>query len=72
MVRLCVPADKKPGVYEVGLPPEDSAPEADEVESEGGDEGMKRRGVGAAVKVFNFIMKQSYICALIAMMVSGV
>ena len=41
-----------------------------EEKSEGGEGGMKRRGVGAMVKVFQFIMKQSYICALIAMMVS--
>uniref|UniRef100_A0A3Q1K6X9 Uncharacterized protein n=1 Tax=Anabas testudineus TaxID=64144 RepID=A0A3Q1K6X9_ANATE len=50
------------------LPPEDSALEGGEEKSEGGEEGMKKRGVGAMVKVFHFIMKQSYICALIAMM----
>uniref|UniRef100_A0A7N8WY20 Piezo type mechanosensitive ion channel component 2 n=1 Tax=Mastacembelus armatus TaxID=205130 RepID=A0A7N8WY20_9TELE len=55
-------------VYEVCLPPEDSALEGGEEKSEGGEDGMKKRGVGAMVKVFHFIMKQSYICALIAMM----
>uniref|UniRef100_A0A8C9X3Z8 Piezo type mechanosensitive ion channel component 2 n=1 Tax=Sander lucioperca TaxID=283035 RepID=A0A8C9X3Z8_SANLU len=34
----------------------------------GGEDGMKKRGVSAMVKIFHFIMKQSYICALIAMM----
>lgn len=53
-------------VYEVSLPPEDSAPK----ESEDEENEMKKKGVGAMVKVFQFIMKQSYICALIAMMVS--
>lgn len=42
-----------------------------EEKSEGGEDDMKKRGVGAMVKVFHFIMKQSYICALIAMMVSN-
>uniref|UniRef100_A0A3B4TZT6 Piezo type mechanosensitive ion channel component 2 n=1 Tax=Seriola dumerili TaxID=41447 RepID=A0A3B4TZT6_SERDU len=41
---------------------------SDEEKSEGGEDGMKKRGVSAMVKVFHFIMKQSYICALIAMM----
>ncbi|XP_026229618.1 piezo-type mechanosensitive ion channel component 2 isoform X1 [Anabas testudineus] len=59
---------KDESVYEVCLPPEDSALEGGEEKSEGGEEGMKKRGVGAMVKVFHFIMKQSYICALIAMM----
>lgn len=58
-------------MYEVCLPPEDSeSRECGEEKSEGGEKGMKKRGVGAMVKVFHFIMKQSYICALIAMMVS--
>ncbi|XP_047446292.1 piezo-type mechanosensitive ion channel component 2 isoform X2 [Mugil cephalus] len=52
-------------VYEVCLPPEDSVlKESDTEENE-----IKKRGVGAMVKIFHFIMKQSYICALIAMMV---
>ncbi|KAM7400229.1 hypothetical protein PAMA_004770 [Pampus argenteus] len=56
-------------VYEVYLPPEDPALEEEEEKSEGEEEdGMKNKGVGAMVKVFCFIMKQSYICALIAMM----
>uniref|UniRef100_A0A3Q3LMQ3 Piezo type mechanosensitive ion channel component 2 n=1 Tax=Mastacembelus armatus TaxID=205130 RepID=A0A3Q3LMQ3_9TELE len=59
---------KEECVYEVCLPPEDSALEGGEEKSEGGEDGMKKRGVGAMVKVFHFIMKQSYICALIAMM----
>lgn len=46
--------------------------EGGEEKSEGGEEGKKKRGVGAMVKVFHFIMKQSYVCALIAMMVSKV
>lgn len=68
---FCVKPEKKDeSVYEVCLPSEDSALEGGEEKSEGGEEGMKKRGVGAMVKVFHFIMKQSYICALIAMMVS--
>ncbi|XP_068604478.1 piezo-type mechanosensitive ion channel component 2 [Brachionichthys hirsutus] len=60
-------AEKKDGsVYEVRLPPEDS--EAGEEKSEDGEDGVKKRGVSAVVKSFHFIMKQSYICALIAMM----
>ncbi|KAG7220906.1 hypothetical protein INR49_017756, partial [Caranx melampygus] len=55
-------------VYEVCLPPEDSVLDGGEEKSEGGEDAMKKRGVGAMVKVFHFIMKQSYICALIAMM----
>lgn len=57
-------------MYEVCLPPEDATSEGGEEKSDGEDDGMKKRGVGAMVKVFHFIMKQSYICALIAMMVS--
>ena len=53
-------------MYEVCLPPEDSALK----ESEDEENEIKKKGVGAMVKVFHFIMKQSYICALIAMMVS--
>ncbi|XP_063742823.1 piezo-type mechanosensitive ion channel component 2 isoform X2 [Eleginops maclovinus] len=54
---------KEECVYEVSIPLEES-------EHEGGDEEskMKKRGVGAMVKIFQFVMKQSYICALIAMM----
>ncbi|XP_041848667.1 piezo-type mechanosensitive ion channel component 2 [Melanotaenia boesemani] len=55
---------KEECVYEVCLPPEDSALK----ESEDEENEIKKRGVGAFVKIFNFIMKQSYICALIAMM----
>ncbi|XP_070830644.1 piezo-type mechanosensitive ion channel component 2 [Chaetodon trifascialis] len=55
-------------VYEVCLPPEDSPLEGGEEKSEEGEDGIKKRGVGAMVKIFHFIMKQSYICALIAMM----
>lgn len=55
-------------MYEVSLPPEDSALKESEEEEEEND--IKKKGVGAMVKVFHFIMKQSYICALIAMMVS--
>ncbi|XP_070700828.1 piezo-type mechanosensitive ion channel component 2 [Pempheris klunzingeri] len=55
-------------VYEVCLPPEDSVLEGGEEKSEEGEDGIKEKGVGALVKIFNFIMKQSYICALIAMM----
>uniref|UniRef100_M3ZFC3 Piezo type mechanosensitive ion channel component 2 n=1 Tax=Xiphophorus maculatus TaxID=8083 RepID=M3ZFC3_XIPMA len=47
------------------LPPEDSALKESEEEEEND---IKKKGVGAMVKVFHFIMKQSYICALIAMM----
>ncbi|XP_039998805.1 piezo-type mechanosensitive ion channel component 2 isoform X2 [Xiphias gladius] len=61
--------EKKDGcAYEVCLPPEDSALDGGEEKSEGGEDGMKKRGVSAMVKVFQFVMKQSYICALIAMM----
>ncbi|KAF6736198.1 Piezo-type mechanosensitive ion channel component 2, partial [Oryzias melastigma] len=55
---------KEECVYEVFLPPEDSAAK----ESEDEENDVKKKGVGAMVKVFHFIMKQSYICALIAMM----
>ncbi|KAM9720068.1 piezo-type mechanosensitive ion channel component 2 isoform 2-T2 [Menidia menidia] len=58
------PEKKEECVYEVSLPPEDSALK----ESEDEENDIKKRGVGAMVKVFHFIMKQSYICALIAMM----
>lgn len=65
----CVePGKRDECVYEVRLPPEDSASGGEE-ESEGGEIGMIK-GVGTMVKIFHFIMKQSYICALIAMMVS--
>ncbi|XP_007564241.1 piezo-type mechanosensitive ion channel component 2 isoform X6 [Poecilia formosa] len=62
---------KDESVYEVSLPPEDSALKESEEEEEEEDEeenDIKKKGVGAMVKVFHFIMKQSYICALIAMM----
>nr|XP_019964666.1 PREDICTED: piezo-type mechanosensitive ion channel component 2 isoform X3 [Paralichthys olivaceus] len=55
-------------VYEVHLPPEESALDEGEEKTEEDEDGIKKRGVGAMVKVFHFIMKQSYICALIAMM----
>ncbi|XP_056911849.1 piezo-type mechanosensitive ion channel component 2 isoform X3 [Takifugu flavidus] len=53
-------------VYEVRLPPEDSVSGGEE-DSEDGESGIIK-GVGTMVKIFHFIMKQSYICALIAMM----
>lgn len=56
--------------YEVNLPPVDGEPPSGEDKSEGSEDALRKRGVGAVVKVFHFIMKQSYICALIAMMVS--
>ncbi|XP_054480874.1 LOW QUALITY PROTEIN: piezo-type mechanosensitive ion channel component 2 [Anoplopoma fimbria] len=59
---------KEECVYEVCFPPEDSALEEGEEKSEGGEDGIKKRGVSAMVKIFHFVMKQSYICALIAMM----
>ncbi|XP_061654308.1 piezo-type mechanosensitive ion channel component 2 [Phyllopteryx taeniolatus] len=55
-------------VYEVSLPPEDGESPSGEEKSEGSGDALRKRGVGAMVKVFHFIMKQSYICALIAMM----
>ncbi|XP_008277902.1 piezo-type mechanosensitive ion channel component 2 [Stegastes partitus] len=58
------PEKKDECVYEVCLPPEDSALKESETE----ENEIKKRGVGAMVKVFHFVMKQSYICALIAMM----
>ncbi|KAL6104091.1 piezo2 [Pungitius sinensis] len=63
-----VPEKKPECVYEVCFPPEDSAFEKGEEKPEEGKRGMKKRGVGAIVKTFHFVMKQSYICALIAMM----
>ncbi|XP_038573421.1 piezo-type mechanosensitive ion channel component 2 isoform X2 [Micropterus salmoides] len=56
-------------VYEVCLPPEDSLLEGGVEKSEEGEDRMKKRGLSTMVKIFHFIMKQSYICALIAMMV---
>ncbi|TNM98493.1 hypothetical protein fugu_014739 [Takifugu bimaculatus] len=53
-------------VYEVRLPPEDSVSGGEE-DSEDGESGIIK-GVGTMVKIFHFVMKQSYICALIAMM----
>uniref|UniRef100_A0A672G1B5 Piezo type mechanosensitive ion channel component 2 n=1 Tax=Salarias fasciatus TaxID=181472 RepID=A0A672G1B5_SALFA len=37
-------------------------------ESESEENEIRKKGLGAMVKAFHFIMKQSYICALIAMM----
>uniref|UniRef100_A0A3B3UI10 Piezo type mechanosensitive ion channel component 2 n=1 Tax=Poecilia latipinna TaxID=48699 RepID=A0A3B3UI10_9TELE len=42
--------------------------EEEEEEEDEEENDIKKKGVGAMVKVFHFIMKQSYICALIAMM----
>ncbi|XP_056276560.1 piezo-type mechanosensitive ion channel component 2 isoform X2 [Pseudoliparis swirei] len=55
--------------YEMCFPPEDLALDEGEEKSEKGEDAIKKKGVGAMVKIFHFIMKQSYICALIAMMV---
>ncbi|KAL2085458.1 hypothetical protein ACEWY4_018778 [Coilia grayii] len=52
-------------VYEMERP--SRAPSEDGEDGEDGEEGQPRKG-NAAVKAFAFIMKQSYICALIAMM----
>ncbi|XP_072296798.1 piezo-type mechanosensitive ion channel component 2 [Eucyclogobius newberryi] len=71
--------DKKESVFEVTLPPEDSGSERDEDEKDEKDEEDEKdekdeedstahTRLSAMVKVFQFIMKQSYICALIAMM----
>lgn len=70
--RVCVvqPEKKDVSVYEVRLKADDSAVEPEEEKSEEGESDIRKRGVGAMVKIFHFIMKQSYICALIAMMVS--
>lgn len=69
MSCLFVQTEKKEEcVYEVCLPPEESS--VKETESE--ENIIKKKGVGAMVKIFHFIMKQSYIGALIAMMVSNV
>ncbi|XP_034009014.1 piezo-type mechanosensitive ion channel component 2 isoform X3 [Trematomus bernacchii] len=54
---------KEECVYEVSVPLEESELEGGEEESK-----MKKRGVGAMVKIFHFVLKQSYIFALIAMM----
>ena len=82
-VFVCPPPEKKDDdcVYEVTLPPEeDGVMEGDEQQQrDGGEEEMEEEEEGekekkevpsAVVTVFHFIMKQSYICALIAMMVS--
>lgn len=69
MSCLFVQTEKKEEcVYEVCLPPEESS--VKETESE--ENIIKKKGVGAMVKIFHFIMKQSYIGALISMMVSNV
>ncbi|XP_061775602.1 piezo-type mechanosensitive ion channel component 2 isoform X2 [Nerophis ophidion] len=62
------PEKEDMSVYEVDLPPKDGAPQSGEEKSEEDEDAIRKRGVGAVVKVFHFIMKQSYICALIAMM----
>uniref|UniRef100_A0A3P9DDQ3 Piezo type mechanosensitive ion channel component 2 n=1 Tax=Maylandia zebra TaxID=106582 RepID=A0A3P9DDQ3_9CICH len=65
MSCLFVQTEKKEEcVYEVCLPPEESS--VKETESE--ENIIKKKGVGAMVKIFHFIMKQSYIGALISMM----
>ncbi|CAG07119.1 unnamed protein product [Tetraodon nigroviridis] len=46
---------------------EEEEEEGEEEESEEGEDGLAK-GVGTMVKIFHFIMKQSYICALMAMM----
>lgn len=53
-------------VYEMERPQRDDSSDTEEDEED--NHGGLRR-VNAAVKAFAFIMKQSYICALIAMMV---
>ncbi|XP_048018925.1 piezo-type mechanosensitive ion channel component 2 isoform X5 [Megalobrama amblycephala] len=52
----------------VDLPLEEEEEKTDEKEEEEEEEEEKGGPPGALVKVFKFIMKQSYICALIAMM----
>ena len=71
----CVPVIseiKHECVYEVRLPSEmgmeGGKKDGEETETE--TEGEDREKASAVVTVFRFIMKQSYICALIAMMVS--
>lgn len=52
-------------MYEVvEMPPEE------EEELKDGEENEQTEAPSGVVKVFRFIMKQSYVCALIAMMVS--
>ena len=53
------------------MPPEDPVLEGGEEKSLEEENVMKKRGVSGMVKIFHFVMKQSYICALIAMMVSN-
>lgn len=67
-----VTLEKKPGcVYEVSLPSEEGTEGEKKVEEGKAEEGEDGEGPpSAVVTVFRFIMKQSYICALIAMMVS--
>ncbi|XP_055084588.1 piezo-type mechanosensitive ion channel component 2 [Periophthalmus magnuspinnatus] len=63
--------NKKECVLEVRLPPEDSDREEEKDEKEEKEEVDSESAhtrLSAMVKVFQFIMKQSYICALIAMM----
>ncbi|XP_041959521.1 piezo-type mechanosensitive ion channel component 2 [Alosa sapidissima] len=66
---------KDSGVYEVTDITEEEKPmdevdgEEEEEEEEGEEEeAQEEKGPNAVVKVFRFVMKQSYICALIAMM----
>lgn len=64
IILLCT--DQKDGdVYEVvEMPPEE------EEELKESEEKEQTAAPAGLVKVFRFIMKQSYVCALIAMMVS--
>uniref|UniRef100_A0A3Q0T344 Piezo type mechanosensitive ion channel component 2 n=1 Tax=Amphilophus citrinellus TaxID=61819 RepID=A0A3Q0T344_AMPCI len=50
--------------YKMDQPSDDSSAK----ETEGEENAIKKKGVSAMVKIFHFIMKQSYIGALIAMM----
>lgn len=53
---------------EVSLPTEDPGLEGDEEKGDGDEDSATNIRLSAMVKVFHFVMKQSYICALIAMM----
>ena len=78
-MRLCVRPEKRDaGVYEVGQGQEEilmveggDEPKEEEGEEEEAEDEKEPGKISSAVTVFRFIMKQSYICALIAMMVSG-
>lgn len=52
------------------MPTEDPGLEGDEEKGDGDEDSATNIRLSAMVKVFHFVMKQSYICALIAMMVS--